>query len=146
MPTNLNKSHYAEGVVLNTLLRATAFTAPTAVYVALYTVAPTDAGGGTEVTGGSYARQAVTSSLANWAGTQGAATTVASTGTSGTTSNNTVITFASMPACTVTGMALMDAVTGGNMLFYSALLANKVINAGDSPTFPAASFTLQIDN
>ena len=72
---------------------AAAGTGPATLYVALFTSAPTDAGGGTEVSGGSYARAAVTSSLANWAGTQAAASSVASTGTSGTTSNNNAIAF-----------------------------------------------------
>ena len=79
-------SDYLENKVIDFLLRAQAFTAPVTTYVALLTAAPSDTGGGTEVTGGSYARVAVTSSLANWAGTQAAASTVASSGTNGTTS------------------------------------------------------------
>lgn len=142
-------SDYLENKLLDTLLRGAAFTMPATTYVALYTTNPTDSTSGTEVTGGSYARVAITSSLANWAGTQGAGTTVASTGTSGTTSNNATITF---PAPTanwgvVTGMALMDASTAGNMLIYSALTTSKTINNGDAaPSFAAAAFTFQIDN
>lgn len=128
---------------------AAAGTGPGTLYVALLTAAPSDTGGGTEVTGGSYARVAVTSSLANWAGTQGAGTTTASSGNTGTTSNNNAITF---PAPTanwgvVTHAAVYDAASGGNLLFYSALGVSKTVNNGDAaPSFPAGSLTFQIDN
>jgi hypothetical protein len=128
---------------------AAAGTGPATLYVALLTAAPSDAGGGTEVSGGSYARVAVTSSLTNWAGTQGAGTTTASSGTSGTTSNNNTITF---PAPTanwgvVTHAAIYDASSGGNLVAWSALSASKTVNNGDAaPSFPAGSLTFQIDN
>ena len=128
---------------------AAAGTGPATLYVGLFTAAPTDTGGGTEVTGGSYARVAVTSSLANWAGTQAAASTTASTGTSGTTSNNAAITF---PAPTanwgvITSYAVFDATTGGNPLFYGTLTTSKTVNNGDTaPSFVAAALTFQIDN
>lgn len=117
---------------------------PTNTYVALFTANPTDAGGGTEVTGGSYARVAVASTLANWAGTQGAGTTTASTGTGGQTSNNNTIAFPAPTANwgTVTGYALFDASTGGNMLITSPLVTSKTVNNGDSaPAFPAGALT-----
>ena len=128
---------------------AGAGTGPATLYVGLFTANPTDTAGGTEVTGGSYARVSVTSSLANWAGTQSAGSTTASSGTGGTTSNNNAITF---PAPTanwgvVTGYAIFDASTGGNMLIYSALTTNKTVNNGDAaPSFAAGSLTFQIDN
>lgn len=150
---------FAENKLIDWFLRAQAIgitgatasagTGPATTYVALFTAAPSDAGGGTEVTGGSYARVAVTSSLANWAGTQGAGTTTASTGTSGTTSNNNAITFPAPTANwgTVTHAAIFDASTGGNMLIWGALSASKTVNNGDSaPSFPAGSLTFQIDN
>jgi hypothetical protein len=117
--------------------------------MALLTAAPSDTGGGTEVTGGSYARVAVASSLANWAGTQAAASTVASTGTSGTTSNNAVITFPAPTAAwgSVTHMAVYDATTAGNLLFWAPLTVAKTVNNGDAaPSFAAAALTFQIDN
>lgn len=143
-----SKSDYLENKFLDWLLRGQAFTPPATVYIALYTANPSDTGGGTEVSGGSYARVAVTSSLANWAGTQGAGTTVASSGTGGQTSNNASITF---PAPTanwgvITGMAIYDNSSGGNELYWSALTTSKTVNNGDAaPTFPAGSMTVTED-
>lgn len=142
-------SDYAENKFIDLLVRGQTFTPPATTYVGLLTAAPSDAGGGTEVTGGSYARVAVTSSLANWAGTQAAGSTVASSGTGGTTSNNGSITF---PAPTanwgvVTHFAVYDAATAGNLLFWAALTTAKTINNGDAaPSFAAAALTFQADN
>lgn len=141
-------SDYLENKIIDWLLRGQTFTPPANVFVGLLTAAPSDTGGGTEVIGGSYARVSVAGSLANWAGTQAAASTVASSGTSGTTSNNAAITFPTPSASwgTVTHFAVYDASSAGNLLFYAALTTSKVINSGDSVSFPAASLTFQIDN
>jgi hypothetical protein len=128
---------------------AAAGSGPTSLYIALYTANPTDSTTGTEVTGGSYARVAISSALANWAGTQAAASTTASSGTSGTTSNNAAVTFPAPTANwgTVTGVGILDASTGGNLLAYGALTTSKTVNNGDAaPSFAAASLTVQIDN
>ncbi|MFA9204921.1 MAG: hypothetical protein ACEQSH_00535 [Bacteroidia bacterium] len=142
-------SDFVENKVIDWLLRGQAYTPPATVYVALLTAAPSDTGGGTEVSGGSYARVSVASSLANWAGTQAAASTTASSGTSGTTSNNGAITFPAPTANwgSVTHMAVYDASSAGNLLFYSALTTAKTVNNGDAaPSFPAASLALQLDS
>lgn len=124
-------------------------TGPTTTYIGLFTANPTDSTAGTEVSGGAYARVAVTSSLANWAGTQAAASTTASSGNTGTTSNNAAVTF---PAPTgswgvITGFGIFDAASGGNLLIYGALTTNKTVNNGDAaPSFAAAALTFQIDN
>lgn len=142
-------SDYLENKVIDHILRGQAFTAPATIYVALLTAAPSDAGGGTEVTGGSYARVAVTSGLTQWAGTQSAGSTTASSGTGGTTSNNAAVTF---PAPTanwgvVTHFAIYDAATAGNLLIQSALTTSKTINSGDAaPSFAAGALTFQDDN
>lgn len=112
---------YLEDKLRDHVLRNIAFTSPTTVYLALFTTATTDAGGGTEVTGGSYARQAV-------AFTAGAAG-------SGAADNTAAESFSNMPAATVTHAALFDAVTGGNMLLHAPLTTPKTTNAGDTLTF-----------
>lgn len=139
---------YAENKIVDATLRGQALGAPATWYYALYTTCPTDSTAGTEVTGGSYARVAVTAGLTQFAGTQAAASTTASTGTSGTTSNNAVVTFATPTAGwgTVNCWGLVDALTAGNIWIYSALTIPKTINNGDLPSFAAGATTIQIDN
>jgi hypothetical protein len=142
-------SDYLENKLTDAFLRGQTFTMPTTAYVALATTTGSDAACGTEVSGGSYARVSVTSSLANWAGTQSAGSTVASTGTGGTTSNNNAITFPAPTANwgTVTEVCVFDASTSGNLLFRTALTVSKTVNNGDAaPSFAAAALTFQIDN
>lgn len=140
---------YLENKLIDWLLRAQAFTAPATVYVGLGTAACSDSSFGTEVSGGSYARVSVSSSLANWAGTQSAGSTAVSSGTGGTTSNNNAITFPAPTANwgSVTHFFVGDASSGGNLLFCAALTQAKTINNGDAaPSFAAAALTIQIDN
>ena len=120
--------------------------APT-YYVGLLTAAASDSSAGTEVTGGSYARQSVVASLANMAGTQSAGSTTASSGTGGTTSNNGTLTFASMPACTLVGFAVYDASSGGNQLEYALLTGQPIaVASGATVSFSAGQLTIQEDN
>lgn len=138
-------SDWLENGLVDFILRNQALTLPANLHFALFTAAPSDSGGGTEVTGGSYARVSVARSLANFAGTQSAGSTTASTGTGGVTSNNNAITF---PAPTanwgvVTHWGVFDAASGGNLVFHGALTTSKTVNNGDAaPSFPAASFVL----
>ena len=138
---------FAENKIVDALLRAQALGAPATLYVSLHTTTSTAATPGTEVTGGSYARVAVTSALANWAGTQSAGSTTASTGTNGTTSNNGTVTF---PAPTanwgvITGFCLFDAASAGNCWIYGLLTVAKTVNNGDTaPSFAAAALALTI--
>lgn len=137
-------SDYLENKLVDQIFRAQAFAFPATLYVGLLTAAPSDTGGGTEVTGGSYGRATVGASLANFSGTQGAGTTIASSGTGGQTSNNGTITFATPTAGwgAVTHFGIYDAVSGGNLLFWGALTIAKTINQGDTVTFPAASLSV----
>lgn len=137
-------SDYLENKLVDQLFRGQTAPTTTTLYVALYTAAPSDTGGGTEVSGNNYSRVAVTSSLANWAGTQSAGSTTASTGTGGQTSNNGAITFPTPSATwgTVTHFAIYDATSGGNELFWGALTISKTINSGDTVSFPAASLSI----
>jgi len=102
---------YLENKLIDQLFRGQAYTFPAGLHVGLLTAAPSDTGGGTEVSGNAYARQDLAPSLTNWAGTQAAASTTASSGTSGTTSNNVAITFPTPTASwgTVTHFGVWDA-------------------------------------
>lgn len=138
-----------ENSLVDWFIRGQAFTPPATVHVGLLTASCSDSAGGTEVSGGSYARVAVTSSLANWAGTQSAGSTTASSGSSGTTSNNNAITFPAPTANwgTVTHFGLYTASTGGTLYVCAALTNSKTINNGDAaPSFAAGALTLQLDN
>jgi hypothetical protein len=142
-------TNFFENKLIDQMFRAQAYTFPATLYVGLLTAAPSDSAAGTEVSGGAYARVAVPCSLANWAGTQAAGSTAASSGDTGTTSNNNVITF---PAPTanwgvVTHWGVYDTASAGNLLMYGTLAQSKTINNGDAaPAFAAAQLSLQIDN
>ncbi len=140
-----NLTNFAENKLVDAVLRAQAIGTPATWHVALFTSDPTETGSaGTEVSGGSYARVAVTASLANFAGTQSAGSTTASSGTGGASSNNGVITF---PAPTanwgvITHWMLMDASSGGNGWIYAPLTASKTVNNGDAaPSFAIGALT-----
>ncbi len=139
---------YAENKIVDALLRGQALGAPATFHIGLDTVACTETGGGTEVAGNNYARVAVTSSLANWAGTQSAGSTTASSGTSGTTSNNGAITFPTPSASwgAVVSVRWWDAASGGNAWICVNLTSSKTINNGDTVSFPASSLSFQADN
>lgn len=140
-------SNYFQNKFIDWFLRGQTYTAPTTVYVALSTSTSSAAACGTEVSGGSYARVAVPSSLANWAGTQSSGSTAASSGTSGQTSNNAAITFASPTASwgSITGFCIYDASTGGNLLIYAPLTTPKTVNNGDAaPSFASGALTYTI--
>ena len=124
-----NLTNYLENKLLDHFLGTTAYTMPSPVYVALFTVAPGDAGGGTEVTGGSYARKT-------------AAFTAAS---SGATSNSANIDFTGMPAATTVAIALFDAITSGNMLVHGTLTTNKTTDAGDTLRIATGDLDISID-
>lgn len=120
-----SKTTFAANKVLDAFFNGATWSTIGNVWVALFTVAPTDAGGGTEVTGGSYAR--VSTAPADW--------TAAS---SGALSNGNAITFPAPTANwgTVVAMAIMDASTAGNMLYWADLGTSRTINNGDgAPSF-----------
>jgi hypothetical protein len=124
-------SDYLEVEIRKHVFRTGTFTKPSALYVALYTAAPSDSGGGTEVTGGSYARVQRDPLDANW---------TAASATDGKTDNAAAITF---PAPTgnwgqVTHFGIFDASTSGNLLFHGALQTPKTVNASD----PAPEFAI----
>lgn len=143
-------SNYFQNHILDQVFRAQTALAPATAYTGLYTATATAQSCTGEVSGGAYARVGVTSSLANWAGTQGAGTTSASSnasGSSGTTSNNGAITFAAPSANwgVITYFCEYDASSGGNELIYAPLTTPKTVNNGDAaPSFAAGALTITI--
>ena len=110
-------SNYLENALINAVLRATTYTSPATVYISLWTTDPTDAGSGTEVSGGSYARTSATFASP----------------TNGVTTNSADITFPQATASwgTVGWIGINDASTSGNLLFHTALDTSKTIDSGD---------------
>lgn len=138
--------NYLENGLVDFIFRAQSLTIPATIYVGLFTAAPSDSGGGTEVTGGQYARAAITRSLAAWAGTQSAGSTTTSTGTGGLTSNNTAITFTTPTAGwgTITHFGVFTNQTGGDLLFHGSLSVPQTIQAGNSVSWAAGQFQVTL--
>lgn len=137
---------YAENKIVDALIRNQTFGNPATWYIGLMTTACSDSAPGTEVSGNNYSRASLAASLANWAGTQSAGSTTASSGTGGQTSNNTVITFPTPSGTwgTVTHWGLFDAATSGNMWICAALTTSKTINADDTVSFATAALTVTV--
>ena len=112
-------SDYLEDKVLEHVFGGNAYSAPSTLYVALYTVAPSDTGGGTEVSGGGYVRKTATFNVS---------------GTNPTTASNTAaIEYPTATANygTVVAVGIFDASSSGNLLAYANLTASKVVSTGD---------------
>ena len=110
-------STYLEDALINATLRNTSYTSPATVYVGLFTSDPTDAGSGTEVSGGSYARTSVTFGAPS----------------NGVTTNSAAVEFPQATGTwgTVGWIGILDASTSGNLLYHTALDASKTIASGD---------------
>ena len=127
-------SDYLENKVLDHILNDGAYTAPANVFVALYTATPNDAGGGTEATFGSYARQST--AAADW-----------NAAASGSKDNANAITFPESTSGTetISHFGLFDASTAGNLMAYGALTASRTVNTGDTLLFAAGNLTVNLD-
>lgn len=123
-------SNYLETEILDHVFGGNAYTAPSTLYLALYTAAPGEAGGGTEVSGVSYARQS-------------AAMTVS--GNEATTSANVEFPAAGSNWGTVTHVGVFDAASGGNLLAYGSLSNSKAIDSGDIFRITAGSLDITLD-
>jgi len=125
-------SDYAEKLVLDWLMTTGSATRPTAWFVALYTAAPSDSGGGTEVSGSGYSRKSVTFNAASTPG--------------GTTSNSNIVSWTAAGGNygTVTHVGIFDASTGGNLLWQGGLSTSKTVNDGDTIQFSAGNLTLTL--
>jgi hypothetical protein len=131
-----SKADYLENKLLDLVLGATAFAAPGTVYLALFTAMPSDSGGGTEVSGGSYARVAITNNATNWPAAAG-----------GSKSNGTDIVFPAATADwgTLLGWGLFDAASAGNLLYWGRLVGPEFPFTADASTdtfrAPGSAFT-----
>jgi hypothetical protein len=125
-------SNYSEKLLLDWMMTTGSATRPTAWYVALYTAAPSDSGGGTEVSGNGYSRQAVTFDAASTPG--------------GTTSNTGAVTFTAAGGNwgTITHIGIHDASTSGNLLWHGSMTASKTIADGDTLEFATGNIDLTL--
>jgi len=123
-------SNFLETEILDHVFAGAAYTAPGTHYLALYTAAPGETGGGTEVSGGAYARQSV-----------------AFTTTGNTTSNSAAVEYPTATASfgTVTHVGVFDASTGGNLMAYAALSSSKTIDTGDVFRVPTGDLDITLD-
>ena len=128
-------SDYVENQILNCYLNQTNITAPSNIYLGLFTSAPSDAGGGTEVSGNGYSRVEITAkfSAASWTG--------------GSLSSNADITGFTADGGDwgeVNSIGIFDASTSGNLLFYTALDSSATVNNGDSFQISSGNLTVTV--
>lgn len=129
-------SDFLEDELLDHVFGNAAYSAPATLYLALFTAAPTDAGGGTECSGGGYDRADVTNNATNFPAASG-----------GAKANGQPLAFATASGSwgLVTHWALFDANSGGNMLVWGSLTASKTIDSGDTPSFASSDLDITLD-
>lgn len=123
-------SNYLETELLDHVFAGNAYTSPTTVYVGLFLSNPDEDASGTEVTGGSYARQSASFAVSG-----------------NTATTNAVIEFPTATATwgTVTHIGIYDASSAGNLLAYSALTSSKTISSGDVFRIPSGDIDITLD-
>lgn len=126
----MSLSNTFETTTLQWLFTTTSVTRPTAWYLALYTVAPTDTGGGTECSGTSYARQSFTMTVSGNTATNGA---------------NIEFPVAGSSWGTLVAVGVFTAVTGGDLIAYGNLTTSKAIDTGDVFRIPAGDLDITLD-
>lgn len=135
------KSQYLENAMLNWLKGTTFVAAPTTVYMALFTTAPSDDAGtsAVEVSGGSYARASITTST-GWSSISGAPAAAAQI------SNGSTITFATPTGSwgTVVAIGMYDALTVGNLLYWNTI-TSQAIGTGVVASFAASALVITDD-
>ena len=124
-------SDYLENKLLDHVLRGTSYTSPTTVYVGLYTSDPGDDNSGTEVSGGSYARQSLS----------------VTTASAGIVTSSADVTFPQATANwgTISHIGILDALTSGNLLMHTSLTTSKTIELGDIFKIPTGNLTAELD-
>ena len=122
------KSNYLENKVIDHFLGTSSTTAPSNVFMALFTSNPTDANSGTEVSGNGYSRQSITFNAAS----------------SGSATNSSAETFTASGGNfgTITHFGIFDASSSGNLLYHGALTDDKVIEDGDSLVVASGAITI----
>lgn len=123
-------SNYLANALANATLRNTSYTSPANVYVALYSTAPTANTAGTELSGNGYSRQSVTFS----APSAGAANSNVAVSFGPATGNNWL---------TVKGMAIVDASSSGNILYFQSTTSQNVL-LGKTLTYGSGNITITI--
>lgn len=123
-------SDYLENAIINATLRGSAYTTPMTVFLALYTSNPTDAKTGTEVSGGAYARQVITFNAPS----------------NGTAVSSADVLFPTATAAwgTATHIGIMDAGTGGNLLYHGQLTTSKTIATDDQLKIAAGDVSITL--
>jgi hypothetical protein len=126
-------TNFGEDLVLDFLFTTSTATRPTAWYISLYTVAPTESTSGTEVSGGSYARTSASFSVSGTAPT--------------TASNSAAVEFVEASASwgTIVAAGVMDASTGGNLIAYADLTVSKAVGTGDVLRFNTGEIDITLD-
>jgi hypothetical protein len=134
-----SKANFLEDELLDHVLSAATYTPPANVFLALFTVAPSDSGGGTEVTGGSYARKSVANNATNFP--------AASAGSKNLAVSQSFVT-PTAPWGTVVAFGLFDALTVGNLLYWGWLGsdAGKIFTATVADVLTAPGHTLVNDD
>lgn len=123
-------TNYLENKVLGHVFGGVPYTAPS-LYIGLFTAAPGETGGGTEVSGNAYVRKAVTCSV-----------------TGNVASNSATVEWPTATGTgwgTLTHLAIFDAASAGNMLAYAPLTFARDILAGDVFRIPTGNLTIDLD-
>jgi hypothetical protein len=125
-------SNYLETKVLDHVFGGTAYTAPSTLYLALFTANPNEDGSGTEVStsGTAYARQSVAFTISG-----------------NTASNTAAVEYPTATANygTVSHIGIYDASSAGNLIAYAALTSSKAIETGDVFRVPTGDLDITLD-
>ena len=123
-------TNFLETEILDHVFAGAAYTAPSTLYLGLFTGAPGEAGGGTELSGNAYVRKAI-----------------AFTTSGDTTSNNAAVEFPTATGSwgTVTHVGVFDASTSGNLMVYATLTASKTVASGDVFRVPSGDLDITLN-
>ena len=123
-------TNFLETEILDHVFAGAAYTAPGTKYIGLFTAAPGETGGGTEVSGYGYTRKSIAFA------TSGA-----------TTSNNAAVEFPTATGSwgTITHVGIFDAATSGNLMVYATLTASKAVASGDVFRVPSGDLDITLN-